>query len=114
MLNSKASLSMDRFNAYDALSEITPAELTQVASQLNQTGFVSDEDGLCLGSVLIEHWSNRCSDLIRGYGYGGGELAVRGAFFSEVGAIYILYDQKRHSGEDAADELRRVAKLQVT
>ncbi len=105
---------MDRFSAYEALSEIAPAKLTRVAGQLNQTGFVSDEDALCLGSMLIEHWSNKCSDLIRGYGYGGGGLAVRGAFFSAVGAVYILYDQSRHSGEDAADELRRLAKLQVT
>ncbi|HIH7329644.1 TPA: hypothetical protein ACYRK3_000078 [Stenotrophomonas maltophilia] len=105
---------MDRLNAYEALSEIASVELARLADQLNQTGFVSDEDGLCLGSMLIEHWSNRCSDLIRGYGYEGGVLAVRGAFFSAVGAIYVLYDQKRHSGEDAADELRRVAKLHST
>lgn len=104
---------MDRFVAYEALSEIDPTELIRVAARLNQSGFVSDEDGLCLGSMLIEHWSSRCSDLIRGYGYGGGKLAVRGAFFSAVGAIYILYDETRHSGEDAAEELRRVAKLQA-
>ncbi|WP_256774320.1 MULTISPECIES: hypothetical protein [unclassified Stenotrophomonas] len=100
---------MKPFNSYETLSGIVPAELTRVVDQLNRTGFVTDEDGLCLGSALIEYWSRRCTQLIQECGYEGGELVVSGKFFSAVGAIYILYDANRHTGKDAAEELQRVA-----
>lgn len=100
---------MKPFNSYETLSGIVPAELTRVVDQLNRTGFVTDEDGLCLGSALIEYWSRKCTELIQDCGYDGGELAVSGKFFSAVGAIYILYDATRHTGKEAAVELERVA-----
>ncbi len=104
---------MKRFNAVATLAGITPSELTRVADQLNATGFVTDEDGLCLGSMLIEHWSSGCTSLIRQFGYDGGKLAVRGDFYPSVGAIYVLYDTGFHSGVEAADHLDHVARLQT-
>lgn len=100
---------MKSFNSHRTLSGISPFELGRVIEQLNRTGFVTDEDGLCLGAALIEYWSGECTALIRGCGYDGGELMVRGQFFNEVGAIYVLYDATRHAGEEAAEELQRVA-----
>lgn len=103
---------MQKFNAHEVLSKFVPAELTRIADQLNATGFVTDEDGLGLGSMLIEHWTCDCTVLIRGFGYNGGELAVSGSFFDSVGAIYVLYDDASRTGEDVAEHLERVAKMQ--
>lgn len=100
---------MRRFSAFETLSGVVPAELSRVAEQLNRTGFATDEDGLFLGSTLIEHWSSKCTDLLREHGYDGGELSVSGGFFSGIGAIYILYDTAFRTGEEAAQVLRRVA-----
>lgn len=100
---------MDKFNAYGVLSGITSTELMRVSDQLNRTGFATDEDGLCLGSLLIEHWTDACTALIEQHGYNGGELAMRGDFFGGVGAIYVLYDKTRHTENDAVEELQRVA-----
>jgi hypothetical protein len=108
-----ASRQVKTFSSYEALSGIGPSDLARVVYQLNSTGFVTDEDGLCLGSALIEYWSRRCTELIREHGYEGGELVVRGKFFSAVGAIYVLYDEARHTGTEAADELERVAERET-
>ncbi|MBD7923486.1 hypothetical protein [Xanthomonas bonasiae] len=100
---------MLRFNSYETLLEIDALELGRVAAQLNETGLATDEDGLYLGSMLIEHWSERCTELLREHGYRGGELNVTGHYFSHCGAIYVLYDTELRSLKDANQELRRAA-----
>jgi len=100
---------MKPFNSYEVLREFSRSELAGVVEQLNGTGLVTDQDGLCLGAAVIEYWSRKCTALIRQHGYDGGELAVRGQFFTGVGAIYALYDEVRHTGANAADELQRAA-----
>jgi hypothetical protein len=97
------------FNSYQVLTSINSDELRRVADQLNDTGLATDEDGLCLGSSLIEHWSPDCTSFIAKFGYSGGPLACSGKFFPAVGAIYVLYDDARHTLESAQAELRRAA-----
>lgn len=105
---------MSRFSAYETLLEIDAAELERVSDQLNETGLATDEDGLCLGSMLIEHWLERCTNLLRECGYTGGELKVTGKYFGHCGAIYVLYDTERHCLEDAVKELHRAASRHTT
>jgi hypothetical protein len=100
---------LSNFDAYDVLLGIEDAELRRVAHQLRVSGLVTDEDGLCLGSTLIEKWSERCTGLLRQCGYAGGDLKVSAKFFKHCGAIYVLFDAKRHSLEAATEELRRAA-----
>jgi hypothetical protein len=103
---------MQKFNSHEILSKFIPADLTRIADQLNSTGFVTDEDRLGLGSMLIEHWTCDCTGLIRSFGYSGGELVVSGRFFDSVGVIYVIYDEASCTGEDAAEHLERAAKMQ--
>ena len=105
---------MSRSIAYKTLLEIEAAELKRVADQLNLTGLATDEDGLCLSSSLVEHWSDDCTELLRDHGYQGGKLLVTGRFFNHCGAIYLLYQSSSHSLEDAQRELERAAKRHAT
>ena len=100
---------MSRFNAYETLLEIDDSSLRRVSSQLNETGLATDEDGLCLNSMLIEHWSERCTEVLRGRGYQGGRLQRTGNYFSQCGAIYVLYDSEQCNLDDAIRELHRAA-----
>ena len=97
------------FDAYHVLISIEPAELQRLVDQLSQTGLATDEDGLCLGSSLIEHWSTKCTSRMEQLGYSGGALACTGKHFADIGAIYVLYDSSRHSLERAHEELERAA-----
>src|ERR1700754_2673557 len=105
---------MSRFSAYETLLEIDDLELRRVSEKLNEAGLATDEDGLCLGSMLIEHWSERCTELLRGHGYQGGRLQVTGRYFSHCGAIYVLYDSARCDLEEATKELHRAADRHAT
>lgn len=100
---------MSRFNSYEALLGVDAAELERVVVHLNEAGFATDEGGLCLGSRLIEHWSERCTKLLRESGYTGGGLQVTGQHFDHCGAIYILFDAERHGLYGARRELLRAA-----
>ncbi len=100
---------MQIFNAHEILSKFTPSELEGIADQLNSTGLVTDEDGLGLGSTMIEHWTHDCTALLRKRGYSGGKLIVSGRFFKSVGAIYVIYDEASRTEEDAAEHLKHVA-----
>ena len=98
-----------QFDAYQVLISIDPVELERLADQLSETGFATDEDGLCLGSSLIEHWSLNCTSVVVEHGYGGGPLKCSGKHFPDLGSIYVLYDSARHSLDDARAELERAA-----
>jgi len=100
---------MSSFNAYETLLEVDDLALRLVSNQLNETGLATDEDGLCLGSMLIEHWSERCTELLRRRGYEGGRLQGTGQYFSQCGAIYVLYDSERCTLDDAIRELHIAA-----
>lgn len=98
-------------NSVTILKSFDANRLACISHQLNTTGFANDEDSLELGSTLIEHWNDSCTRLLREHGYTGEELRAIGKYFPEKGAVYVLYDEGRHSLEDARQELERVGKL---
>lgn len=104
---------MPYLSAYEMLAGMAHEELYRASDHLNKTGFVTDEEGLCLGSVLIEHWSERCTNVLREHGYASGRLLCMGQHFSHRGAIYVLYDADRHDMEEAIQELQRAALIAI-
>lgn len=99
-----------RIDPLRTLEEIDDAEIMRVAHQLNATGFATDEDGLCLSAGLIEHWTFRCTDLLRSHGYDGGPLLTLGQYFPPRGAIYLLYDSHRYTHDEARAELNQTGR----
>ncbi|UXY13613.1 hypothetical protein N8I74_09760 [Chitiniphilus purpureus] len=96
-------------DAYQVLTTLDASEVERVAEQLNKTGFATDEDRLCLGSMLIEHWHAKCTSHLNAHGYTGGELRCAGKYYPNHSAIYVLYDSAMHAHADAMAHLDRAA-----
>lgn len=91
------------------LRDWSPEVLHEFITLLNQLGIVSDEDRKGLSSTMVENWHDACEAFIRTKGYVGGTISSCGQFFAEHGAVYVLYDEERHSYHEARRYLAEVA-----
>lgn len=103
---------VDVWGSMDVLKSLkyrSSQELFALAALFNKQGIVSDEDGPWISSTMIEHWSERCDDLLRDHGYTGGKLEVYAKYFSSHGNIYSLFDSGNFTPEDAANYVQAVS-----
>ena len=93
----------------ESLKNLEAQELADLAALFDRRGIVSDEDGPWISSTMVEHWDERCDELLRAHGYRGGKLEPYAKYFSHRGAIYSLYDSESITWEDAAKYVEGVA-----
>ncbi|QSX35350.1 hypothetical protein JYB87_09260 [Shewanella avicenniae] len=72
----------------DVLHDLDSDVVEDLVAILNRYGIVSDEDGSCLDSTMIEYWNDECDSFLKSHGYHGGELKSTGNYFDFHGAVY--------------------------
>lgn len=78
-----------------------PISLSNLIEKLNIDGIISDEDQMFLSSTMVENWTSDCDLFLVERGYMGSTLKIHGKFYPSHGAVYVLFDESRHTYDTA-------------
>ncbi len=98
----------------DTILEILKAmdikNINKIVDKLNSDGVVSDEENYGISSHIIENWDEECTEYLLENGYKGRKLRSHGNYFDNYGAVYVLFNEEKHSYDTVMDYMDNLVK----